>query len=68
MCLYHSTNGGDMVLIKPKEGECLEETVKEYEDLISTWFYDLRKWSIVMVQKEREVWIRCQGSTSCLVL
>lgn len=53
--------GGDLVLIKPTEGEVFEDFVKDYEDLIETWFYDVRGWSPEMVAKEREAWIRCQG-------
>lgn len=50
-----------MVLIKPTEGEDFEGFVKEYEDLVETWFYDVRQWSPGIVVKEREAWVRCQG-------
>lgn len=53
--------GGEMVLIKPTEGEDFVEFVKDYESLVETWFYDLRQWSPDVVVKEREAWIRCQG-------
>lgn len=48
------------MLIKLAEGEEFEEFVKEYEDFVSTWFYDIRGWTPGMVPKEREAWIRCQ--------
>lgn len=50
-----------MVLIKPIEGEDFVEFVKEYEDLVETWFYDIRPWAPGEVARERETWIRCQG-------
>lgn len=53
--------GGDMVLIKPREGEDFLEFVKDYEDLVETWFYDIKPWSPGQVATEREAWIRCQG-------
>lgn len=53
--------GGDMVLIKPVEGEDFVELVKDYEDLVESWFYDIRSWSPKEVAREREAWIRCQG-------
>lgn len=53
--------GGDMVLIKPTEGEDFDKFLKEYEDLITTWFYDVRGWSRITVPKERDTWVRCQG-------
>lgn len=53
--------GGDLVLIKPTEGEEFEDFVKNYEDLLETWFYDIRGWSPELVAKEREVWVMCQG-------
>lgn len=56
-----SPMGGDMVLIKPSEGEVFEEFIKEYEDLVETWFYDVRKWSPGEVSRQRETWVRCQG-------
>lgn len=52
---------GDMVLIKPANGEVFEEFMKEYEDLMETWFYDVRQWSSALVVKERGAWLRCQG-------
>lgn len=33
---------GDMVLIKLAEGEVFEEFVKDYKDLLETWFYNIR--------------------------
>lgn len=53
--------GGDLVLIKPVEGEDFVEFVKNYEDLVEMWFYDLRPWSPGDVAREREAWIRCEG-------
>lgn len=50
-----------MVLIKLAEGEDFLEVVKDYEDLLETWFDDIRQWSPSEVTREREAWIRCQG-------
>lgn len=50
-----------MILIKPREGEDFLEFVKDYEDLVETWFYDIKPWSPGQVATERETWIRCQG-------
>lgn len=53
--------GGDLVLIKPTEGEDLEQFIKEYEELLESWFHDIRHWSPREVVREREAWICCQG-------
>lgn len=51
-----------MVLIKSAvEEENFEGFVKRYEDLVATWFYDIRQLSPGLVTKERDAWIRCQG-------
>lgn len=50
-----------MVLIMPTEGKVFEDFVKDYEDLVESWFYDVRGWSPGAVAKERDTWVRCQG-------
>lgn len=35
--------------------------MKEYKDLVETWFYDIKPWSPGDVACEREAWVRCQG-------
>lgn len=53
--------GGNMVLVKPVEGEDFLEFVKDYEDLVETWFADVRPWSPWEVAREKETWVTCQG-------
>lgn len=52
---------GDLVLIKPEEGDDFQYFVENYQDLLDTWFYDIRGWTPGLVATEREVWVRCQG-------
>lgn len=53
--------GGDMVLIKPVEGVDFEGFIKDSDEVLETWFRDIRQWSQGEVAREREAWIRCQG-------
>lgn len=46
--------GGDTVLIKPVEGENFESFLEEYNDMVSTWFHDVRQWSPGAVAKVRD--------------
>lgn len=49
------------MLIKPEEGDDFQYFVENYQDLLDTWFYDIRGWTPGLVATEREVWVRCQG-------
>ncbi|KAK7385094.1 hypothetical protein VNO78_30807 [Psophocarpus tetragonolobus] len=52
------TLGGNMVLIKPLQGEVLEELFKESSALMSTYFYEVSKWNQTVVAHDRLVQLR----------
>lgn len=53
--------GGSQVLLKPVEGEDLEELINNTGGFLENWFNRIVKWSPMEVPRERYTWIRCQG-------
>lgn len=37
------------MLIKPEEGDDFQYFVENYQDLLDTWFYDIRGWTPSLV-------------------
>lgn len=53
--------GVSHVLLKPMEGEDLEELINDSGGFLDNWFSRIVKWLPMEVPRERYTWIRCHG-------
>ncbi|KAK7243673.1 hypothetical protein RIF29_38482 [Crotalaria pallida] len=53
--------GGDLVLLKPVEGEDFKEILKDSEELLSNWFVYVKPWDEEDIAGYRISWLRCAG-------
>lgn len=53
--------GGSQVLLKPVDGEDLEDLIRDTGGFLENWFSRIVKWIPMEVPCEHYTWIRCQG-------
>lgn len=53
--------GGSQVLLKPVDGEDLEDLIRDTGGFLENWFSRIVKWTPMEVPREHYTWIRCQG-------
>lgn len=51
--------GRNMILLKPEDGENVEELVKETKDIMENIFHQITPWSPTELPRERYMWVRC---------
>ncbi|CAL0324737.1 unnamed protein product [Lupinus luteus] len=53
--------GGNMVLLAPVDGECIQEVMDDAKVWVSNTFLSLVPWGVDCVVEERMMWLRCFG-------
>ncbi|GKV09903.1 hypothetical protein SLEP1_g21337 [Rubroshorea leprosula] len=54
--------GGKLVLMDGENKDEIKDLVEGAPEWLGQWFSEVKPWSPSMVEKERFVWIRCQGA------